>query len=84
VTAHLAVMRTSRRRHVMEALRRAKIGCDVHYPVPDHRQPVLAAELEGVELPVTEAACGEVVSLPCFPELTESELGRVCDVLSSL
>jgi dTDP-4-amino-4,6-dideoxygalactose transaminase len=54
------------------------IGTDVHYPVPDHRQGAWrASPWAQVSLPETERACGEVLSLPCFPELTDDEVSTV-------
>jgi dTDP-4-amino-4,6-dideoxygalactose transaminase len=33
------------------------------------------------DLRETERACDEVVSLPCFPELTDDEVERVIDAV---
>ncbi|MDO5086184.1 MAG: DegT/DnrJ/EryC1/StrS family aminotransferase [Comamonadaceae bacterium] len=77
--AHLYVVRTPQRDALRAHLTAAGIGCDVHYPVPDHRQPVRRAAAEAalagaeVLLPVTEAACAEVLSLPCYPGLTDAQ-----------
>ena len=42
------------------------VATDVHYPIADHRQPVFD-ERPPPALPITERACDEVLSLPCFP-----------------
>ncbi|TKJ35630.1 DegT/DnrJ/EryC1/StrS family aminotransferase [Blastococcus sp. CCUG 61487] len=81
---HLAVMVTETREADRAALTEAGIRTDVHYPVPDHRQPVLAAANAAVSLPVTERAAEQVLTLPCFAEMTDDEIGRVCDVLRKL
>jgi dTDP-4-amino-4,6-dideoxygalactose transaminase len=81
---HLAVMLTDDRDGDRAALTEAGIRTDVHYPVPDHRQPVLAGAVAGLSLPVTEQVAGRILTLPCFPEMTESEIERVCDVLRKL
>jgi dTDP-3-amino-2,3,6-trideoxy-4-keto-D-glucose/dTDP-3-amino-3,4,6-trideoxy-alpha-D-glucose/dTDP-2,6-dideoxy-D-kanosamine transaminase len=81
---HLAVGLTSRRDHVVEALGAAGVRTDVHYPIPDHRQQAFALELSHVSLPVTEATARRLVSLPCFPELTDTEVEQVCDALRNL
>lgn len=81
---HLAVGLTSHRDDVRRALEARGIGSDVHYPIPDHRQPAFAQEFAAVHLPVTESAAAELVSLPCFPELTDAEVEHVCNVLSGL
>jgi dTDP-3-amino-2,3,6-trideoxy-4-keto-D-glucose/dTDP-3-amino-3,4,6-trideoxy-alpha-D-glucose/dTDP-2,6-dideoxy-D-kanosamine transaminase len=73
---HLAVARTADRAAFAAALRERGVATDVHYPVPDHRQPALADP--AVSLPVTERAADEVLSLPCFPELTDGEVDHVC------
>jgi aminotransferase EvaB len=82
--AHLAVVVTEDRERVRAALEAAGIGTAVHYPIADHRQAAWAEEYEGVHLPVTEHAVEHVLTLPCFPELTEDEVGRVCEVLRGL
>jgi dTDP-4-amino-4,6-dideoxygalactose transaminase len=33
----------------------------------------------GGALPVTERICSEVLTLPCFPEMTESEVATVIE-----
>jgi dTDP-4-amino-4,6-dideoxygalactose transaminase len=81
---HLAVMAGPDRDGDRTALTVAGIRTDVHYPVPDHRQPVLAGATAGISLPVTERAATEILTLPCFAEMTETEIERVCDVLSEL
>jgi len=83
--AHLAVMLAGDREVVRAHLYAAEIGTDVHYPIPDHRQPVWGETLvEQGQLPATEHAAEHVLSLPCFPELTDNEVTRVCEALHEL
>ena len=54
------------------------IGTQIHYPVPIHMQE--AAQFLGYrkgDLPVTEKVAGEVLSLPMYAELTDSQIDRV-------
>jgi aminotransferase EvaB len=81
---HLAVMVTPDRDANRSAFADAGVRTDVHYPVPDHHQPVLAEACAGVRLPVTEEATTQILTLPCFAEITETEIERVCDVLRKL
>jgi len=69
---------------VVAALAAAGVRTDVHYPIPDYKQPAFAEEFTHVSLPVTEQSAGRVISLPCFPELTDAEVGQVCDALRTL
>lgn len=73
---HLAVAVSSRRDELRAALAAVGVATDIHFPIPDHRQPGLAAA--PVSLPVTEALASTVFSLPCFPELTDDEIEFVC------
>ena len=82
--AHLAVMITEDREADRAAFTEGGVRTDIHYPVPDHHQPVLADAMADVELPVTELAATQILTLPCFAEMTETEIERVCDVLSKL
>lgn len=73
--AHLAVVRTGDRESLRSHLASRGIASDVHYPIADHRQPV--AEGRSPALPITERACDEVLSLPCFPAMTDGEIQAV-------
>jgi len=82
--AHLAVAVFEDRDRVRARFDDAGIGTDVHYPVADHEQPAWHAEYEDVRLPATEYAVEHVLTVPCFPELIDEEIERVCEVLRGL
>lgn len=75
-------VRARRRDELRRHLTDRGIGSGVYYPAPLHLQECFAS-LGGRagELPVTEALCGEVLSLPIFPELGEDRVGRVCEAV---
>ena len=76
------VVRISKRNQVRDYLSRKGIGSAIHYPVPDHLQTAgLNSIYPHIRLPETEKACAEVLSLPCYPELTSSEIEQVCTVI---
>jgi len=75
--AHLYVVETSDRAGFQLHLKSLGIGSDIHYPTADHRQPLFNNRFVSTTLPTTEAACEHVVTLPCFPELTDDEATRV-------
>jgi len=53
------------------------VGAGVYYPIPNHRLPSLTRFAPGVELPETERAAREVVSLPVHPSLSQHDLERI-------
>jgi len=76
--AHLYVIRAPRRDELQEFLRARGIFAEVHYPVPDHWQEASQTKPPAPPiLPVTEQAAREVLTLPCFPEMTDGEVQMV-------
>jgi len=61
----------------------AGIATDIHYPVLDCDQES-AQGLPGRKcpLPASERARDEILTLPCYPGLSEQEIERVARVLS--
>ena len=80
--AHLGIVVTDDRPALQAHLAALHVRTDVHYPVPDHRQPAWAAQYADIDLPVTQALAGSVLSVPVFPELTATEIERVGDALA--
>lgn len=60
------------------------VGSGVYYPIPNHRLPSLAHFAPGLELPETERAAREVLSLPVHPSLTEGDLARIVEAVASV
>lgn len=75
--AHLYVVRLEKRDALREFLASHGVASDIHYPVPDHLQAVNEGERQHVDLPITEAACATVVTLPCFPGLSDEQVDHV-------
>ncbi|HSH78084.1 MAG TPA: DegT/DnrJ/EryC1/StrS family aminotransferase [Herpetosiphonaceae bacterium] len=79
---HLFVIRVldGRRDALRDALARMGIGAAVHYPMLDYLQPALAGLGDGPgAAPVAERLANEVLSLPCYPELTDDEVRAVAE-----
>jgi dTDP-4-amino-4,6-dideoxygalactose transaminase len=80
---HLAVVLPKDRSTFVAHMSRLGIGVGYHFSHADHLQPQLArfAVEQTAELTTTEDACRRVVSIPTFPQLTESEISLVCEAL---
>ncbi len=83
---HLYVTRSAQRDRVQAALREAGVGSGIHYPVPVHLQPAYTGRiaLGPGGCPQTEAAAKEILSLPIYPELTNTDIETICGALRSL
>ena len=53
------------------------VGSGVYYPIPNHRLASLAPYAPGLDLPETERAAQQVVSLPVHPSLSQADLERI-------
>lgn len=81
--AHLYVIRTDERELLKQHLTAAGVQTDVHYPIPDYRQPCHGGRFDQVSLSVTESDAMSVLTLPCFPELSDIEVERVIAACNS-
>jgi dTDP-3-amino-2,3,6-trideoxy-4-keto-D-glucose/dTDP-3-amino-3,4,6-trideoxy-alpha-D-glucose/dTDP-2,6-dideoxy-D-kanosamine transaminase len=74
--AHLYVVVCEDRNNLRAHLAAVGVGTEVHFPVPDHRQTLFAPD-DWPPLPITEWLSERVLTLPCFPELTNEEVDFV-------
>jgi dTDP-4-amino-4,6-dideoxygalactose transaminase len=75
---HLYTIRLPGRDGLSAHLKALGIASAVHYPMPLHLQPAMAAGGgRPGQLPVTEQLCREVISLPLYPELPLGTIERI-------
>ena len=60
------------------------VGSGVYYPIPNHRLPSLTGYAPGLDLPETERAACQVVSLPIHPSLSQHDLERIATAVNAL
>jgi dTDP-4-amino-4,6-dideoxygalactose transaminase len=80
---HLFVIRAKNRDALRQHLHARGIGTGIHYPEPLHLTPAyqeLGYAMRG-SLPVSEALAPEILSLPMYPELSESQIDQVTEAV---
>lgn len=80
---HLYVVRTAQRESLQTHLSNCGISSDIHYPLPDYRQPSIQDRFLNIALLETELACQQVLSIPCFPGMTPAEMERVTEAIET-
>ena len=76
---HLFAIRASEREALRTRLAQNRVETAVHYPLPDYRQPAYmqSRSPQAMALPMTDVACSEVITLPCYPGLMAEQVDRV-------
>jgi len=76
---HVHPVRVAERDALRAWLAERGVETGIHYAVPCHRQPALRGRPHRSQgsLPVTEAACRELLSLPIYPELGDEQVEMV-------
>jgi dTDP-4-amino-4,6-dideoxygalactose transaminase len=79
---HLFVIEAERRDALKACLDSQGIGTGLHYPLPLHLQNAYRhLGLGRGAFPVTERSADRILSLPMYPELTQSQVGQVADTI---
>jgi dTDP-4-amino-4,6-dideoxygalactose transaminase len=75
---HIYAIRVQERDEVMWFLKEKGIQCGIHYPIPVHFQEAYQSlGYKKGDLPRSEQTALEFISLPMFPELTETQVNMV-------
>lgn len=79
--AHLAIIRVSSfyRDKLFEFLVENNISCDIHFPILDYKQP--ANFISDVFCEVAERIVDEILTIPCHPTMSETEVSYIIDKL---
>lgn len=81
---HLYVIQTDDRENLMKHIQEQGFSCGQHYPIPLHVMPAFKhyGPAKG-DLPIAEALCERVVTLPMFPGIKEGEVQAVAEAVKS-
>lgn len=78
---HLYVVRSPKRDELATFLREKSVAASIHYPVPVHLQPAYSGLQDYADLSITEQFAKEIISLPIYPELSESDAQTVIQTI---
>jgi dTDP-4-amino-4,6-dideoxygalactose transaminase len=80
---HMYVIAAPRRDALATFLQERGIATGIHYPVANHMQPAITKRFDRLpQLPRTEQAVGEILSLPIYGELPLADVDYVCDCIA--
>ena len=74
---HQYVVQSAARDALRAHLAATGVASEIHYPVADHLQEAWQRGAHERALNHTERACASVLSLPCYPELSDAEVDAV-------
>jgi dTDP-4-amino-4,6-dideoxygalactose transaminase len=77
---HLFVVRSSERNNLSQQLLEHGIETVIHYPKPPHQQLAYSHSFKSRKFAVTENLCGEILSIPNGPSMTDEAVAYVCEV----
>ncbi len=78
---HQYTVRSPKREALVAALAGRGVGTAIHYPSTIPAQPMFSQPHADRDFPVATQAAAEVLSLPCFPELTDAEVDQVVEAV---
>ena len=79
---HLYVICSEHRFSLAQHLKACEIVADVHYPIPDHRQKAFGSKYSRITLRETERLAKQVLTLPCYPEMTEENMSDIINAVN--
>ena len=81
---HLAIMVTSTREADMAKLHSQGIATGIHYPTLDYHQEAWTKSFSKPSCPVAESTVRTILTLPCFPSMSQKEVDHVTTCLREL
>lgn len=80
---HLFVVQTPKRDSIITRLKSCGVETGIHYPVPLHLQPAYQNLFRrSLRLPVSEKAAERLLTLPMYPEMSESSISKIIELIA--
>lgn len=80
---HVYAIRAKNRDELSQFLKENGIATGVHYPIPLHMQKAFEyLNYKEGDFPIAENIAKEILSLPIFPELKDSEIKKIVDCIA--
>ncbi len=79
---HLFVIRCKKRDELKNSLAKRGIETIIHYPYLLHQQQIFRSAAQNL-LPVAETIVNEILSLPLYPQMENSEVEEVCEAIAA-
>lgn len=81
-TYHMFMIKTARRDALSKFLLRLGVATEIRYPTPIHLvKSFKYLGYKNGEFPAAEETSRELLALPCYPELTDSEVKMICSLV---
>jgi len=81
---HQYTIRSAKRDEIQKRLRDSSISSVVYYPIPLHLQEAVGfLGYKKGDFPVAEEAAEKVLSLPIYPELEETSIKEIVDIINN-
>lgn len=79
---HLFPIRAKKRDGLFDFLKKNNVYCGIHYPTPIHLQKAVESlKYKTGDFPITERYAKELISLPIYPEIKESEIKKISNLI---
>lgn len=79
---HLFVIQTNERKELAHYLTENNIQFGIHYPIPDHKQKIFLHKYGKIDLPVTDKAVDQILSIPVYPGMSQEQINHVITTIN--
>ena len=75
--AHHYAIRSKKKNKIIASFIEQEIPYGLHYPIPDYKQEAVKKEFKNFSLKITEDACKNVFTIPCYPNLDDEQIKKI-------